>query len=174
MKVSVTVITGAGGGMGLACVERFSESRLLLVDIDDRRARKGSGRSLPEAKIGGGRPWLPGVDRRARASDRRVRRLRQTDSPRWSMPDDGRRRADPPSRPRWNGGPARRSARDSRGAGSVVICIASIAAYLISVSPDVEAVLDEPQCTGASPPDWSWHSDLRSNPGRHMRWRNTE
>ena len=33
--MSVTVITGAGGGMGRACVERFCGEHLLLVDIDD-------------------------------------------------------------------------------------------------------------------------------------------
>ena len=47
--MSVTVITGAGGGMGRACVERFRGGRLLLVDIDDR-ALEGARELAPGAE----------------------------------------------------------------------------------------------------------------------------
>lgn len=140
--MSVTVITGAGGGMGLACVERLRGSRLLLVDIDDRalertralapkatlvRADLGSQASIDELvgqidasggydrllHLAGVSPMMEGPER-----------ILQVDLVGTAALLEG----------------LRRTAR----AGSVVICIASIAAHLIPVSAEVETVLDEP------------------------------
>jgi NAD(P)-dependent dehydrogenase (short-subunit alcohol dehydrogenase family) len=144
--VSVTVITGAGGGMGLACVERFSGSRLLLVDLDDR-ALEGARALAPEATLVaadlGSRESideliveidaLGGFDRLLHLAGvspmmEDAERILQVDLVGTAALLEGLR------------GTAR--------AGSVVICIASIAAHLIPVSPEVESVLDEPLAPG--------------------------
>jgi NAD(P)-dependent dehydrogenase (short-subunit alcohol dehydrogenase family) len=140
--VSVTVITGAGGGMGVACVERFRESPLLLVDIDDR--------ALARVRILAPEATLAVADLGSQASIDEL--VRQTEalggldrlihlagvSP---MMDDAERilRVDLVGTAALLEG-----LEETAGAGSVVICIASIAAHLIPVSPEVQAILDEP------------------------------
>ena len=76
--------------MGLACVERFRESRLLLVDIDDRALQR-AGTLAPEAALAVADLGFHRVDRRAQCVRRR-RSGASTDcctSP--ECPDDGRR-----------------------------------------------------------------------------------
>jgi NAD(P)-dependent dehydrogenase (short-subunit alcohol dehydrogenase family) len=140
--VSVTVITGAGGGMGLACVERFREDRLLLVDIDSRALEKV--RTLApaaELMVGdlGSQASIDELVRQAEARGGFDRLLHVAGvSP---MMDDAERilRVDLVGTAALLEG-----LRGSARGGSVVICIASIAAHLIPVSPEMEAVLDEP------------------------------
>jgi NAD(P)-dependent dehydrogenase (short-subunit alcohol dehydrogenase family) len=140
--VSVTVITGAGGGMGLACVERFRESNLLLVDIDDH-ALESARRLAPEATTAvadlGSGASIDALVRQVQVSGGFDRLIHLAGvSP---MMDDAERilQVDLVGTAALLGG-LEKTATD----GSVAICIASIAAYLISVSPNVEAVLDEP------------------------------
>ena len=140
--MSVTVITGAGGGMGLACVERFRESPLLLVDIDDRALERV--RTLaPEATLAvadlGSQASIDELVRQTEALGGFDRLLHLAGvSP---MMDDAERilQVDLVGTAALLEG-----LEGTAGAGSVVICIASIAAHLIPVSPEVEAVLDEP------------------------------
>ena len=140
--MSVTVITGAGGGMGLACVERFRESKLLLVDIDDRaleRARAFAPEATATVADLGSLESIDALVRQVQASEGFDRLLHLAGvSP---MMDDAERilQVDLVGTAALLEG-----LEETAGAGSVVICIASIAAYLIPVSPDVEAVLDEP------------------------------
>jgi NAD(P)-dependent dehydrogenase (short-subunit alcohol dehydrogenase family) len=140
--VSVTVITGAGGGMGLACVERFRDSRLLLVDID--------GRALERARILAPDATLAAMDLGSQSSiDGLVRQIQGFGgfdrllhlagvSP---MMDDAERilRVDLVGTAALLEG-----LEGSERAGSVVICVASIAAHLIPILPEMAAVLDDP------------------------------
>ena len=58
------------------------------------------------------------------------------------------------------------------GAGSLAICVASIAAHVLPVSPEAQAVLDDPMA-----PDLAARSNVRSapssDPGRRTRWPST-
>lgn len=128
--------------MGVACVERFRDSRLLLADIDDR-ALERVGALAPEAT-------LAVTDLGSRASiDALVRQTQALGGFDWlvhlagvsPMMDDAERilQVDLVGTAALLEG-----LEGAAGAGSVVICIASIAAHLIPVSPEVEAVLDEP------------------------------
>ena len=128
--------------MGRACVERFRGDQLLLVDIDDR-ALEGArvlapGAECAVADLGS----LASID----AFVRQVEALGGLDRLvhlAGVSPDDGRRGADPRGRSGGNGGAARWP-RGARRAGSVAICIASIAAHLLPVSPEAQAALDDP------------------------------
>ncbi len=140
--MSVTVITGAGGGMGLACVERFRESPLLLVDIDDEALERV--RTLaPEATLAvadlGSRASIDELVRQIEALGGFDRLLHLAGvSP---MMDDAERilQVDLVGTAALLEG-----LEETAGAGSVVICIASIAAHLIPVAPEVQDILDEP------------------------------
>ncbi len=140
--MSVTVITGAGGGMGLACVERFRESRLLLVDIDDRTLKRA--RMLaPDATLAvmdlGSQESIDELVRQIRGFGGFDRLIHLAGvSP---MMDDAERilQVD------LVGTAALLEGLEATArAGSVVICVASIAAHLIPISSAVAAVLDEP------------------------------
>ena len=140
--MSVTVITGAGGGMGLACVGRFRENELLLVDIDDE-ALERAGTLAPEATMVvadlGSQASIDALVCQVHASGGFDRLLHLAGvSP---MMDDAERvlQVDLVGTAALLEG-----LKETARGGAVVICIASIAAYLIPVSPEVEAVLDEP------------------------------
>ena len=140
--MSITVITGAGGGMGRACVERFSGDQLLLVDIDDR-ALEGARALAPGAECTvadlGSLASIDALVRQVEAAgglDRLVHlagvsptmddaaRILEVDLVGTAALLDG--------------------LIGAAGAGSVAICIASIAAHLLPVSPEAQAALDDP------------------------------
>jgi NAD(P)-dependent dehydrogenase (short-subunit alcohol dehydrogenase family) len=140
--MGVTLITGAGGGMGRACVERFRGDQLLLVDMDER-ALEGARVLAPEAR------WAV-ADLGARASiDALVRqteslggleRLLHLAGVSPTMVDATRiLEVDLVGTAALLDGLA-----GAAGPGSVAICMASIAAHLLPVSPEVQAVLEDP------------------------------
>jgi NAD(P)-dependent dehydrogenase (short-subunit alcohol dehydrogenase family) len=128
--------------MGRACVERFRDGRLLLVDIDER--------ALEQARLLAPEAACAVADVSSRAS--RDALVRQTEtlggldrlvhlagvSPTM---DNAERilEVDLAGTAALLNGLVRVA-----GAGSVAICIASIAAHLIPVSPEMQAVLDDP------------------------------
>ena len=111
--MSVTVITGAGGGMGRACVERFRGDRLLLVDIDEqalevaRVLAPGSECALVDL---GSRASIDVLVRQVEASGGLHRLVHLAGV---SPMMDGRG-ADPRGRSGGNGGPPRRHGRCRR------------------------------------------------------------
>jgi NAD(P)-dependent dehydrogenase (short-subunit alcohol dehydrogenase family) len=128
--------------MGLACVERFRESELLLVDIDDRALQRI--RTLaPEAT-------LVVADLGSQASInalvRQIEGLGGFDkllhfagvSP---MMEDAQRILQVDL---VGTAALLKGLEGTAGADSVVVCVASIAAHLIAVSPEVAAILDTP------------------------------
>jgi NAD(P)-dependent dehydrogenase (short-subunit alcohol dehydrogenase family) len=140
--MSVTVITGAGGGMGRHCVERFRGDRLLLVDVDER-ALEGAGELAPGAECVladlGSRASIDALVRQVEASGGLHRlvhlagvspmmdgaaRILEVDLVGTAVLLDGMVGA--------------------AGEGSVAICVASIAAHVMPVSPEAQAVLDDP------------------------------
>jgi NAD(P)-dependent dehydrogenase (short-subunit alcohol dehydrogenase family) len=140
--VSVTVITGAGGGMGRACVERFRDDRLLLVDIDEAALRWAL-ELAPQAESAvvdlGAPTSIEALVRRIRASGGLNRLLHLAGvSP---MMDDAARilQVDLVGTAALLAG-----LEDTVGPGSVGVCVASIAAHLFPVSPESAAVLDDP------------------------------
>jgi NAD(P)-dependent dehydrogenase (short-subunit alcohol dehydrogenase family) len=140
--VSVTIITGAGGGMGRACVERFRGDRLLLVDVDEVLL-EGAQRLAPEATCIvadlGARGPVDALVRQAVAAGGLHRLVHLAGvSP---MMDDAARilEVDLVGTAALLDGLVA-----TAGPGSVAICIASIAAHLLPVAPGVQAVLDDP------------------------------
>jgi NAD(P)-dependent dehydrogenase (short-subunit alcohol dehydrogenase family) len=140
--LGVTVITGAGGGMGRACVERFRDDRLLLVDIDEQ-ALEGARLLAPQSECAvvdlGSRASMHALVRRTEELGGLHRlvhlagvspmmasaaRILEVDLAGTAVLLDGLVQV--------------------AGAGSVAICIASIAAHLTPVSPEMQAVLDDP------------------------------
>jgi NAD(P)-dependent dehydrogenase (short-subunit alcohol dehydrogenase family) len=140
--MSVTVITGAGGGMGRACVERFCGEHLLLVDIDDG-ALEAARALAPEANCAaadlGSRASIETLVRQVEAMGGLDRLVHLAGvSP---MMDDAARILEVDlvgTAVLLNG------LVTTAGPGSVAICIASIAAHLLPVSSETQAVLDEP------------------------------
>jgi NAD(P)-dependent dehydrogenase (short-subunit alcohol dehydrogenase family) len=139
-------VTGAGGGMGRACVERFRDCRLLLVDIDER-ALEATRVLAPEAEHAvmdlGSRDSIDALVQRIGSLGGLDRLLHLAGvSP---MMDDGARilQVDLVGTAALLHG-----LEQSAGAGTVAICIASIAAHLFPVSPEVRAVLDDPLAPG--------------------------
>jgi NAD(P)-dependent dehydrogenase (short-subunit alcohol dehydrogenase family) len=142
--MSVTVITGAGGGggMGLACVEAFSETSLLLVDISEEAlasalaitpnaetavADLGASNAIAALArriddLGGLRSLihLAGISPSMGDPDR----VLQVDLVGTATLIDALL---PTARP-----------------GTVAVCAASIAAHLVAVSEQVDSVLDQP------------------------------
>lgn len=140
--MGVTIITGAGGGMGRACVERLRGGRLLLVDIDDRSLEEVQ-QLAPEAECVvadlGARASIDGLVRQATLSGGLERLVHLAGvSP---MMDDAARilNVDLVGTAALLDGLV-----PTAGAGSVAICVASIAAHLMPFSPETLAVLDEP------------------------------
>jgi NAD(P)-dependent dehydrogenase (short-subunit alcohol dehydrogenase family) len=128
--------------MGLACVERFRENQLLLVDIDDRALQRV--RTLaPEATLAladlGSQASIDGLVRQIEGLGGFDVLLHLAGvSP--TMED-----AESILQVDLVGTAALLEGLEgSARVGSVVICVASIAAHLIPVSPGVAAVLDEP------------------------------
>ncbi len=128
--------------MGLACVERFRDDQLLLVDIDSR-ALENVRTLAPEATLVvgdlGSQASIDELLRQTKARGGFDRLLHLAGvSP---MMEDAERilQVDLVGTAALLEG-----LRESARAGSVVICIASIAAHLVPVAPEVEAVLDEP------------------------------
>lgn len=140
--MGVTIITGAGGGMGRACVERFRDDPLLLVDVDERALEGACARApgaTPVVADLGTPAAIRELVRQAEAAGGLTRLVHLAGvSP---MMDDAPRvlQVDLVSTALlldW--------LRDCAGPGSVAICVASIAAHLIPVSPAVQLVLDDP------------------------------
>jgi NAD(P)-dependent dehydrogenase (short-subunit alcohol dehydrogenase family) len=134
--------------MGLACVERFRENKLLLVDIDDRALERvrtvAPGATLAVADLGS----QASIDELVRKTEAfggfdTLVHLAGV-SP---MMDDAERilQVDLVGTAALLEGLA-----GMARAGSVVICIASIAAHLIPVAAEVQAILDEPLASDIS------------------------
>jgi NAD(P)-dependent dehydrogenase (short-subunit alcohol dehydrogenase family) len=144
--VAVTVITGAGGGMGLACLRALRANPLLLVDIDPN-ALDAAHSLAPDAITltadVGSRSDLAGL---ARSVERLgglqhlihlagvsptmddVDRILQVDLVGTAMLVD--------------------SLAPSAKPGSVAVCAASIAGHLMVFPSEVDRVLDEPLASG--------------------------
>jgi NAD(P)-dependent dehydrogenase (short-subunit alcohol dehydrogenase family) len=144
--VAVTVITGAGGGMGLACVRALRANPLLLVDIDPN-ALDAAHSLAPDAITStadlGSLSDLAGL---ARSVERLgglqhlihlagvsptmddVDRILQVDLVGTAMLVD--------------------SLAPSAMPGSVAVCAASIAGHLMVFPSEVDRVLDEPLASG--------------------------
>jgi NAD(P)-dependent dehydrogenase (short-subunit alcohol dehydrogenase family) len=140
--MSVTVITGAGGGMGRACVERFRGDPLLLVDIDDR-ALQAAQALAPEARCAradlGSQASIDALVRQVETMGGLDRLVHLAGvSP---MMDDAARilQVDLVGTAVLLHGLV-----GTAEAGSAAICVASIAAHLVPVSPETQAVLDDP------------------------------
>jgi NAD(P)-dependent dehydrogenase (short-subunit alcohol dehydrogenase family) len=140
--VAVTVITGAGGGMGLACVEVLRSSPLLLVDIDPNAldvasalapdavtstADLGSPSDLAALvqrveQLGGLRHLIHLAGVSPTMDD--VDRILQVDLVGTAILVD--------------------SLAGAAGPGSVAVCAASIAGHLMAFPPEVDRELDRP------------------------------
>ena len=144
--MAVTVITGAGGGMGLACVQALRASPLLLVDIDpdalDAARALAPDAISSTADLGspsdiaglaqsvercGGLQHLVHLAGVSPTMDN-VDRILQVDLVGTAMLLD--------------------SLAASAKPGSVAVCAASIAGHLMVFPPEVDRVLDEPLASG--------------------------